>query len=140
MRRGDFGGGGMPSGERPDGAKKDFAEGELPENGGGETSFEELDDITRNDADSNTASISSIADFVSAMKTASKNLGAFDQLDGGQGDCALSTEMNLALALENYEGVDSVDFETVWGQGHTQAERTGNSSDNFIDWVNECMK
>ena len=57
-----------------------------------------------------------------------------------QGDCALSTEMNLALALENTDSVESVDFETVWGQGHTQAERSGNSSDNFIAWVKECTK
>ena len=35
-----------------------------------------------------------------------------------QSDCALSTEMDLALALENYDGVSGVDFETVWGQGH----------------------
>lgn len=177
------------------------------------------------DAASNTVTITSIEDFVVAFKSASKNLGAFDQLDGGQGentlfgygdgagahfdaylatilsnlgssyassystdltrqdsvgntvdvrvnmytplyyllessegyqtstvakywrirtgiaqsDCALSTEMNLALALENYTGVESVDFETIWGAGHTQAERTGNSTDNFIAWVNECM-
>ena len=56
-----------------------------------------------------------------------------------QGDCALSTEMNLALALQNYEGVESVDFETIWGAGHTQAERTGNATENFIAWVHECM-
>ena len=56
-----------------------------------------------------------------------------------QGDCALSTEMNLALALESCGDVESVDFETVWGAGHTQAERTGNSTENFIAWVNECM-
>lgn len=37
------------------------------------------------------------------------------------------------LGLEAY-GVD-VDFETVWGQGHTQAERTGNADSNFIEWV-----
>jgi hypothetical protein len=55
-----------------------------------------------------------------------------------QGDTALSTEMNLTLALENY-GRD-VDFETVWGAGHTMAERTGNSTENFIAWVNECLK
>ena len=177
------------------------------------------------DASTNTVTIASIEDFVLAFKSASKNLGAFDQLDGGQGentlfgygdgngahfdaylaeilnelgnsyasdyasdlakqdslgntvdyrvnmytplyyllessegyqtssvarywrirtgiaqsDCALSTEMNLALALENYNGVSSVDFETIWGAGHTQAERTGNSTDNFITWVNECM-
>ena len=178
------------------------------------------------DEASNTAAITSIADFVKAFKSASKNLGAFDQLDGGQGentlfgygdgsgahfdsaladilnslgsgyasdysedlsktdsvgntvdtrlnmytplyyllessegygtstvakywrirtgiahsDCALSTEMNLALALENTEGIEDVDFETVWGAGHTEAERTGDSTTNFIEWVNECMK
>ncbi|MBQ9048341.1 MAG: hypothetical protein IJ120_10655 [Solobacterium sp.] len=178
------------------------------------------------DAETNTVSISDIASFVKNLKQASKSLGAFDQLDAGQGentlfgygdgsgahfdsvlagilselnseyasayaedltrtdsagntvetrlqmytplyyllessegygtsevakywrirtginqgDCALSTEMNLALALENYDSVDSVDFETVWGQEHTQAERTGNSTDNFIAWVEECTK
>lgn len=178
------------------------------------------------DASTNKASITSIKDFVKAFKSASKNLGAFDQLDAGQGentlfgygdgngahfdsylssilkgigseyasnyqtdlaktdsagntvdvrlkmytplyyllessegyntskvaqywrirtgiaqgDCALSTEMNLALALENYSAVKSVDFETVWGAGHTMAERTGNSTEKYIKWVNECMK
>ena len=177
------------------------------------------------DSSTNTVEITDIASFVSAFKTASKNLGAFDQLDAGQGentlfgygdgngahfdsmlaeiladidsdyaedyqtdlnktdsvgntvdvrvnmytplyyllessegygtssvaqywrirtginqgDCALSTEVNLALALENYASVEDVDFETVWGQGHTQAERTGNSTDNFIEWVEECL-
>ncbi len=177
------------------------------------------------DAVTQRASITSIADFVLRLKNASKNLGAFDQLDGGQGentlfgygdgkgahfdailaeilnilgssyavdyaadlerrdaigntvdvrldmytplyylldsedgygtadvarywrirsginqgDCALSTEVNLALALRNYESVDSVDFAAVWGLGHTQAERVGNSTDNFITWVNLCM-
>ena len=54
-----------------------------------------------------------------------------------QGDTALCTEVNLALALENY-GAD-VDFETVWGQGHVEAERAGSSTENFINWVNECI-
>ena len=262
-RRGGFGGG-MPGGfgggqrpERGEGAP-DFDAGQKPDGEmmSGEVSFEELDDITRNettggvslsgtyetaqdyidalnaerewvhyDAATNTASITSIEDFVLACKSASKNLGAFDQLDGGQGentlfgysdgngahfdailadilnalgsdyaadyaedlakqdsegntvdyrvnmytplyyllessegyqestvakywrirtgiaqgDCALSTEMNLALALENDERVESVDFETIWGAGHTQAERSGNSTDNFIAWVNACL-
>lgn len=56
-----------------------------------------------------------------------------------QGDTALSTEVNLALALKDYENT-SVDFETVWGQGHTMAERTGDSTSNFIAWVNECLQ
>ena len=48
--------------------------------------------------------------------------------------------MNLALALQNNSNVKSVDFTTVWGQGHTTAERTGSSTTNFISWVNECLK
>lgn len=55
-----------------------------------------------------------------------------------QSDTSLSTEVNLALALENY-GAD-VDFETVWGQAHIEAERTGNSTANFIEWVKSCCK
>ena len=57
-----------------------------------------------------------------------------------QSDTSLTTEVNLALALQNYEGVESVDFATVWEQRHVKAERTGNSTTNFIAWVNECMK
>lgn len=56
-----------------------------------------------------------------------------------QGDTALTVETNLALALEQLDNVKSVDFEMVWGEGHTQAERAGDSTTNFIEWVNECM-
>ena len=56
-----------------------------------------------------------------------------------QGDTSLTVEMNLALALAATEGVEDVDFETVWGQGHTTAERTGSSTANFIAWVGECV-
>lgn len=55
-----------------------------------------------------------------------------------QGDTSLCVEMNLALALQAY-GVDSLDFEMVWGKGHTEAERTGSAAANFIAWVNACM-
>lgn len=55
-----------------------------------------------------------------------------------QGDTASTVEMNLALALKQCESVKDVDFEMVWAQGHTTAERAGNSTDNFIQWVNEC--
>lgn len=184
---------------------------------------EENDWVTY-DASTCEVSITSVADFVSALKNASKNIGAFDQLDAGQGentlfgygdgngahfdstlasiledlgssyadsyaqdmektdsvgnkvsvrlemysplnyliegqpdygesnvakywrirtginqgDTALCTEVNLALALEQSSDVESVDFAAVWGLGHTMAERTGNSTDNFISWVNEC--
>ncbi len=173
------------------------------------------------DADTNRAKVTSIASFVKAFKTASKNLGAFDQLDRGQGentlfgygdgsgahfdpilgeiltalgseysadfaedlvrtdalgntvdvrlnmynpmyylmesedgfgsasvakhwrirtgiaqsDTSLSTEVDLSLALMNYEGVETIDFETIWAAGHTKAERSGSSDENFIEWV-----
>ena len=41
------------------------------------------------DAETGTVKVSSIADFVKAFKSASKNLGAFDQLDAGQGENTL---------------------------------------------------
>ena len=55
-----------------------------------------------------------------------------------QSDTALTTEVNLALALKTY-GAD-VDFATIWGEGHTMAESTGDSTTNFIEWVNKCLK
>lgn len=55
-----------------------------------------------------------------------------------QGDTALTTETNLALALKQNPNVADVDFETVWGLGHTPAERTGSSSENFVSWVKSC--
>ncbi len=53
---------------------------------------------------------------------------------------SLTTEINLALALKSCDKVSIVDFETVWAQNHTEAERSGNSTENFIKWVNTCMK
>ena len=240
---GDFGGG-MPDGEMPsdmgavpsiedvDNITRNSTKSGISLSGTYETAQDYIDALNADgewvtyDADTNTATISSVADFVKAFKSASKNLGAFDQLDAGQGentlfgygdgsgahfdstlaqilsdlgseyaesyaadlaktdsagytaeqrlqmytplyyllessegygtstvakywrirtgiaqsDTAVTTEMNLALALENYDSVESVDFETIWGAGHTEAERTGNSTENFITWVNECMK
>jgi len=52
-----------------------------------------------------------------------------------QGDTANTVEMNLALALKNYASVKDVEFTTVWGLGHTMAERSGDSTSNFIAWV-----
>lgn len=56
-----------------------------------------------------------------------------------QGDTANTTEINLQLALRNY-GIRDVDFATVWAQGHTMAERTGDSTTNFIAWVASVVK
>lgn len=57
-----------------------------------------------------------------------------------QSDTALTVETNLALALKQNKQVSSVNFATVWGQGHTEAERTGNYQTNFIKWVNSSLK
>ncbi len=56
-----------------------------------------------------------------------------------QGDTALTVEMNLALALQQNDSVNDVEFQTVWGQGHTMAERTGSGETNFITWVAQCL-
>jgi len=57
-----------------------------------------------------------------------------------QGDTATTVEMNLVLALDGYDGVKSVDFATVWNQAHVKAERTGDSTNNFIAWVTQIVK
>ena len=54
-----------------------------------------------------------------------------------QGDTAVNTEANLALALKN-EGA-SVESSFVWGKQHTMAERSGDATSNFIAWVNQCL-
>ena len=250
---GGFPGGGMPDGDIPEGGQMpdmgeqqegtvsiedvdDITRNETSSgvslSGTYETAQDYIDALNTNgewviyDASSNTAAVTSIEDFAKAVKIASKNLGAFDQLDGGQGentlfgygdgngahfdtilagilsdlgssyaadyasdlektdsagytaaqrvdmytplyyllessegygtsavadywrirtgifqgDTSVTTEANLALALQNYDSVQSVDFETVWGQKHVEAERTGSSTENFIAWVNECLK
>jgi hypothetical protein len=59
-----------------------------------------------------------------------------------QSDTSCTVEMNLALALKQYSkdkgDVKDVDLNMVWDQGHIMAERTGTSTTNFINWVNEC--
>ena len=50
-----------------------------------------------------------------------------------QGDTSNVVEMNLFLALSNYG--KNVAFTTVWNQGHTEAERSGSATDNFISWI-----
>lgn len=56
-----------------------------------------------------------------------------------QGDTALTTEVNLALALKQRKDVEDVDFATVWENKHTMAERTGSSTENFIQWVKDSV-
>ncbi|WP_026521854.1 subtype A tannase [Butyrivibrio sp. VCB2001] len=245
-------GGEMPEGEKPEGEMPggDMASGaetgevdytaidniSRTENNSGvsisgtfETAQDYIDALNANetwvtyDEATNTATITSIADFAEAVKTASKGIAAFDQLDESQGentlfgygdgegahfdsmlvsvlselgssyvadfeedlsqedelghtvdyrlnmysplyyllsssegygtsnvakyfrintglwqsDTAVNTEANLVLALQNYGS--EVDYSFVWGQEHTTAERDGDSTTNFIEWVNACV-
>ncbi len=57
-----------------------------------------------------------------------------------QGDTSSTVEVNLALALQANAQVENVGFTIVWGKGHTTAERTDDSTTNFIAWVNEIVK
>ena len=56
-----------------------------------------------------------------------------------QGDTSQCVDVNLYLGVLNKIGSDNVEFSTVWAQGHTQAERNGDSTTNFINWVNTCL-
>ena len=103
------------------------------------------EDLAKTDSIGNTVDVRAdmynplyfISDYYDGCGTA--NVAEYFRIRTGinQSDTALTTEINLALALRNY-GVD-VDFATVWGQGHTQAETDGDSAANFIAWVNECL-
>ena len=55
-----------------------------------------------------------------------------------QGDTAICTEANLALALRAILPKNAVEFEAVWGKYHVEAESSGSAEQNFIDWVNSC--
>lgn len=80
-----------------------------------------------------------LSDYYEGYETS--NVAKYWRINTGieQGDTALTVETNLALALKECTNVEDVQFTTVWGQGHTTAERTGDSNTNFIAWVNECV-
>ena len=80
-----------------------------------------------------------ICDIYSGYK--SSKVASYFRINTGitQGDTSNCVEINLALALQNFG--KKVEFTTVWEQGHTTAERegSGQSTSNFISWVNNCM-
>ena len=222
-------GNGAPDFYAMDGVDRNLSTGGVTLSGTYETAQDYIDALNADgtwvnyDSAANTATITSIADFTSACKRASKGIGAFDALDESQAentlfgysdgttshfdatlaellkddatygatfaeamektdsegktvtergnmynplyylsgyydgyqkstvadhwrirtgiaqsDTSLTTEVNLMLALKNY-GAD-VDFATIWWEGHTMAESTGDSTTNFIEWVNKCLK
>ena len=81
-----------------------------------------------------------ICDYYEGYKTS--KIAKYWRINSGieQGNTALTTEINLALALNQTSDVERVDFETVWNKDHIPAERSGNSTTNFIHWINECLK
>ena len=56
-------------------------------------------------------------------------------------DTALTTEINLALALANYPTVSKVDFKVLWNNRQAKAEENFQDSETaFIRWVDAVMK
>ena len=55
-----------------------------------------------------------------------------------QGDTSLATEVNLFLALQNFQGVKNVDYQAIWGLKHVMAEQSGDSTENFIKWATDA--
>ncbi|MCI1288394.1 MAG: tannase [Olsenella sp.] len=53
---------------------------------------------------------------------------------------SLTTDVNLVLALNAYDGVKSVEFNPVWGRGFELAEVSGDAQTNFAEWVVSCCK
>lgn len=53
-------------------------------------------------------------------------------------DVSACTAPNIAWALSKYDGVASVAYTPVWGQGHVLAERTGTATANLLEWVISC--
>ena len=70
----------------------------------------------------------------------SANVAKYFRINSGiwQSDTAVNTEANLVLALDNYGS--QVDYSFVWGQEHTMAERSGDSTANLIAWIMEATK
>ncbi len=56
-------------------------------------------------------------------------------------DTALTTEINLALALANYPTVSKVDFKVLWCQVQARAEENSQDAETaFIRWVDKVMQ
>ena len=162
----DFGGHGRDGGPKGEPGGHD---GKMAVPGTEAGTFEEMDDITRNearsglslsgtyesaedyiealnengvwvtyDAETNTASITSIEDFVKAFKSASKNIGAFDQLDSGQGENELfgygdgngaHFDETLAGILESLGLEEASDYAEDLGK----KDSAGNTVDTRLD-------
>lgn len=57
-----------------------------------------------------------------------------------QSDTSLTTDINLFLALNKYPSVKKIDFMPIWSLKHVEAEVSGDSQKNLIEWLNELMK
>ena len=84
------------------------------------------------DASTNTATITSVADFVKALKNASKSLGAFDSLDESQGENVLfgygdgeGAHFDAILA----ELLKGTDYESAYAEDLAREDALGNTVD-----------
>ena len=57
-----------------------------------------------------------------------------------QADMGLPAQVNLAMALGDYPGVETSLFQAVWGQDRTAPESSGTSWANLIDWIDQCIE
>ncbi len=104
------------------------------------------DDLAKKDAED-----SSMADRVNAMNPLYNLSGHYEgygkaavaphwRINSGlfSSISSLTGELNLALALQHYDGVQDVSFQPVWGRGFELAELQGDPQDNLIAWVVGC--
>ena len=57
-----------------------------------------------------------------------------------QGKTMLSEEYNLNLILQNKKEIKNLDFAAIWGAGFQQVEKSGDSTENVIKWIGNCLK
>ena len=85
------------------------------------------------DAATHTAKVTSLEAFVTNCKTATKSVGAFDEVDRGQGENTL-----FGNGSDTAKHFDQTLADLL--KKHVEAERTGDKTTNFIQWVSACVK
>ena len=85
------------------------------------------------DAATKTAKVTSLEAFVTNCKTATKSVGAFDEVDRGQGENTL-----FGNGSDTAKHFDQTLADLL--KKHVEAERTGDKTTNFIQWVSACVK
>ena len=141
LRTGGLGGGDFAA----DGIVRNGTAGGISLSGTYETAQDYIDALNaektwvKYDSGTNTATITSVADFVSAMKTASKDLGAFDALDESQGENILfgdgdgeGDHFDAAMA----QLLKGTDYETAFAEDLERTDALGTSTADRVNMYN----